>query len=133
MLVRAMLLLIAAASLAAIWLDPFTYTMHPAGPELAPAWWKFVVVIDTGLLVWFAWSIAIANWRTAGFVMAFSIVFSLVMNAIYVRIRGVDRFLIIFQTEEILSLYLLLVCLRVVALFVCGMVVVLECRQMSKV
>jgi len=132
MLIRAMVLLIAAASLAAIWLDPFTYTMHPAGPELAPTWWKSVAVIDTGLLVWFVWSIAIANWRTACYAMAFSIVFSLVMNAIYVRIRGVNRFLIIFQTEEILSLYLLLVCLRVVALVICGIVVVLECRQLSE-
>lgn len=133
MLIRAMVLLIAVASLASIWLDPFTYTMHPAGPELAPAWWKSVAVIDTGLLVWFGWSVAIAKWRTAYFLMAFSIAFSLVMNAIYVRIRGVDRFLIIFQTEEILSLYLLLVCLRVVALFVCGIIVVLECRQTPKV
>lgn len=133
MLIRAMVLLIAAVSLVSIWLDPFTYTMHPAGPEVAPTWWKSVAIIDTGLLVWFSWSVATANWRPACFVMAFSIAFSLVMNAVYVRIRGVDRFLIVFQTQEILSFYLIVVCLRVIALFMCGIAVVHKCRPVSKV
>jgi hypothetical protein len=120
MFTRVLMLLIGLLCLAGIWLDPFTYTMHPAGPELAPALWKGVVVLDTAILLWFLWNVAMANWLRAYVAIGISIMFSLTMNAVYVRIRGVDRFLIIFQTDEILYLYFLVIALRVLALFVCG-------------
>lgn len=129
MIVRILVVLIAIASVASIWLDPFTYTVHPAGPELAPLWWKTYAVLDTALLVALALNAGVANWWRAYLIMSLSVTLSLLMNAFYVWIRGVDRFLIIFQTEEILSVYLLMVALRVVGLFVCGAMMIQFLRR----
>jgi hypothetical protein len=123
---RGLLLVIALIGLISVWLDPFTYTMHPAGPQLSPLWWKVAALADTALLLWFGWNVIVANWWRAYIAIGVAVMLSLVGNAIYVRIRGIDRFLIIFQTDEILYLYLFVVALRVVALFVCGIVLVKE-------
>jgi hypothetical protein len=103
--------------------------LHPTGPEPAPLWWKGVALVDTALLLWFAWNVAVANWWRAYVAIGIALILNLVMNAIHVRIRGVDRFLIIFRTDEILYLYLLVLALRVVALFVCGVALVKTTRS----
>jgi hypothetical protein len=117
---RLLLYGIAAVALGSIWLDPFTHTMHPAGPELAPLWWRTVAWIDTGILLCFAWSLWRAEWRTAYALITISTVLSLLMNGLYVWTRGIDRFQVVFRTEEILSVYLVVIALRVVAIFLCG-------------
>src|SRR5688572_8489864 len=119
-MLKALHVLIAVLSLASIWLDPFTYTLHPAGPERSPLWWQVFSVIDTAVLVAFVWRVLTANWRRAYMLMALSTVLTLFMNGLYVWLRGVDRFLIRFGTTEILSLFLVLSALRVVAMFTCG-------------
>jgi hypothetical protein len=128
-MIKALLVFVAGVSLCSIWLDPFTYTLHPAGPEQSPASWRVVAVLDSIILIAFAWSVFRAEWRRAYALMALSAMLSLMANAVYVRLRGVDRFLIIFRTEEILSLYLFLIGLRVGALFTCGLVVVNHLRR----
>ena len=119
-MIKPLVFLIAAISLVSVWLDPFTHTLHPAGPDLAPEWWRLVAISDTILLVAFAVSVVQEKWWRAHLLIACSILLSLLANALYVRLRGIDRFLIIFRTEEILSLYLFLIALRVAALFTCG-------------
>jgi hypothetical protein len=129
---RALLVLIAAISVAAIWLDPFTYTLHPAGPERAPLWWRVFAVADTFALAAFAWSVLRSSWREAFLLIAASTNASLVANALYVWLRGVDRFLVVFRTEEILSPYLLVMAMRVVALLACGIAAMNGLRDRSQ-
>lgn len=117
---KTFLLIVAGVSLASLWLDPFTYTLHPAGPEPAPNWWRAIVALETIVLCAFVWSAFRASWWHAYQLIALSIVLSLLANATYVRIRGIDRFLVMLRTEEILSFYLVLIGLRVVALFTSG-------------
>lgn len=131
-MVKILLVFVAGVSLCSIWLDPFTYTLHPAGPELSPLWWRVVAVVDTVILAAFAWCVSQAKWWHAHGLIALSIILSLLTNAAYVRMRGIDRFLIIFRTEEILSLYLLLIGLRVAALFACGIALINQFRRASR-
>lgn len=126
---RTLLVLVAAVGVAAIWLDPFTYTLHPAGPERAPLWWRVFAVADTTLLAGYAFSVVRRKWRDAFLLIAASTSASLLANALYVWLRGVDRFLVVFRTEEILSSYLLVQVLRVVALFACGIAAMKGLRQ----
>lgn len=121
-MIRFLLLSIAAVALASIWLDPFTHTLHPAGPEPSPLWWRTGAWIDTAVLLAFAWSLWHANWPRAYFLVTISTTCSLLMNGLYVSIRGTDRFEVIFGTEEILSFYLFIMALRVLAIFLCGVV-----------
>jgi hypothetical protein len=128
-MIKILLVFIAGVSICSIWLDPFTYTLHPAGPELSPVWWRAVALLDTILLTAFAWSVVRANWWSAYGLIALSTALSLLANAGYVRLRGVDRFLVVFRTEELLSVYLFTSGLRVAAMFTCGIALISHSRH----
>ena len=56
------------------------------------------------------------RWRRAALLLIVSLLHSLVTNAVYVLMDGMERFLIVFSTDQILSGYLGVLALRLLAL-----------------
>ena len=94
--------------------DPYTYfadTYSPFAP--APFWRVGLSVLELALLLIYCVFTWRRRYRRAGLLLCSATFLNLVANAFFVSTEGVDRFLVAIGTEEILTVYLILLALRV--------------------
>lgn len=114
---RLLLVAIGGASIFWIWTDPYTHAVDTSSPFIPAPWWRIALamteIVLLGLYCWSAWMM---RWRRAALLLIVSLLHSLVTNAVYVLMDGMERFLIVFSTDQILSGYLGVLALRLLAL-----------------
>lgn len=111
--------LIAGALLisASLLVDPYTHFVDNNSPFIpSPLWRLGLVVLELLLILAFCIFVWRKRYRRAGLVLSGATFVSLLVNAIIVSREGISRFLIAFGTEQILSLYLVLIAVRVAML-----------------
>lgn len=94
--------------------DPYTYyadTYSPFNP--APLWRLGLSVLEVVLLLLFSVFAWRKRYRQAGLLLCGVTFLNVVANAFFVSHEGVHRFLVTIGTEEILTVYLLLLAVRV--------------------
>jgi hypothetical protein len=129
-MLRILLVAGAVLSLGGLVADPYTLYAHTYSPyDPAPLWRLGLSVAEGGLLLWFGVQVWKRNYRRAGLILCAATLLNILANAFFVHQEGLDRFLVMFRTDEILSIYLMLLGLRIAMLTIVVVLLTDRARQ----
>jgi hypothetical protein len=100
-----------------LYYDPYTLHAAPDMPFYSPPVWRSAVVLfEFGLLLFYIYFIWGKRYLHAFFALGLATLINLCLNTGIVLTSGLDRFRVVFGTDETLSIYLAFTTLRVATL-----------------